>query len=169
MNLDWINLDEDENVLWQGQPRMKSILPALIIGAFMTPLFGIGLLIIISSYFHIKNTSFVVTDEGLYRKQGTFSRSVQKISFDKIQNISFSQGMFGNYFDYGNIDISTAGGSGVEMKFESINNPREVEEKINSHLKKHQGNIDKDESGGSELEELREIKDILKDINSKLQ
>lgn len=168
-NLDWINLDEDEEVLWEGEPRMKSIIPAVVIGAPLS-LVGIGLLIIIGAYLNIKNTSFVVTNQGLYKKQGVLSRNVQKIGFDKVQNISFSQGIFGNHFDYGNIEISTAGGSGVEMRFNSIDQPREVERIINKHLKK-----EKEKTGTTEkrdqdevVNELKEIKGLLEEINSKL-
>ena len=169
-NLDWINLDADEEVLWDGEPRMKSIIPALAIGIPFS-IFGIGLLIIAGAYLQIKNTSFVVTDQGLYKKQGIMSRSVQKIGFDKVQNISFSQGIFGTQFNYGNIEISTAGGSGVEMQFNSIDNPREVEQIINKHLKKEKESKGTNErrSGDKELvEELREIKSLLKEINGKL-
>jgi uncharacterized membrane protein YdbT with pleckstrin-like domain len=167
--LDWINLDEDEEVLWNGEPRMKSIIPAVLIGIPFS-IVGIGLLIIIGAYLQIKNTSFVVTNQGLYKKQGIMSRSVQKIGFDKVQNISFSQGIFGTQFNYGNIEISTAGGSGVEMRFNSIDNPREVEQIINKHLKKEKESkgTRKDSSGDEVVKELREIKGLLEEINGKL-
>ena len=168
-DLDWINLDADEEVLWQGEPRMKSIIPALIIG-IPTSIFGIGLLIIGGAYLQIKNTSFVVTNQGLYKKQGVLSRNVQKIGFDKVQNISFSQGITGNYFDYGSIEISTAGGSGVEMRFNSIDQPREVEQIINKHLKKEKESTgtSRDRSGDEVVEELKEIKGLLEEINGKI-
>lgn len=169
-DLDWINLDDDEEVLWKGEPRMKSIIPAAIIGIPMIPVLGMGLLIIGGAYLQIKNTSFVVTNQGLYKKQGVLSRNVQKIGFDKVQNISFSQGITGNYFNYGNIEISTAGGSGVEMRFNSIDQPREVEQIINKHLKKEKESTStsREGSGDEVVEELREIKGLLKEINGKL-
>jgi uncharacterized membrane protein YdbT with pleckstrin-like domain len=132
---DWLTLDRNEEVLWEGEPRIQSIVPAIIIGVVTLPFMGIGLLIIGGAWLNIKNTDFVVTSQGIYKKTGVVSRSVQKIGFDKIQNISFSQGVFGNMFDYGNVDISTAGGSGVEMKFNSIENPRNVQELINKRIK----------------------------------
>ncbi|MFB6174530.1 MAG: PH domain-containing protein [Candidatus Nanohalobium sp.] len=165
--LDWINLDEWEEVLWKGSPRMKSIIPAVLIGIPFS-VFGIGLLIIIGAYLQVKNTSFVVTDQGLYKKQGVLSRSVQKIGFDKVQNISFSQGIFGNQFDYGNIEISTAGGSGVEMRFNSINNPQEVEEIINKHLRKGKKSQGSTKVEDTVVKELKEIKGLLEEIKKKI-
>lgn len=173
-SIDWANLDKGEKVLWKGQPRMKSILPAVVIGIPFSVV-GIGLLIIAGAYLNVTNTSFVVTNQGLYKKTGILSRNVQKIGFDKVQNISFSQGIFGSQFDYGNIEISTAGGQGVEMRFNSINNPREVENIINQRLDHSSG---QDQSSGSQrskannqqvVKELREIKKVLKDMNRKMQ
>lgn len=169
-SIDWANLDESEDILWKGRPRMKSILPALVVGIPLSVV-GIGLLIIIGAYLHIKNTSFLVTNQGLYKKTGVLSRSVQKIGFDKVQNISFSQGIFGSQFDYGSIEVSTAGGQGVEMRFNSINNPREVENIITKNLDRSSESSSErtaQRSNDQVVEELQEIKEVLKSIDQKL-
>lgn len=169
MELSWINLEEDEEILWQGSPRLKSIIPALVAGIPMIAAFGLGLLVIAGAYLNVKNTSFVVTDQGLYRKKGVLSRNVQKIGFGKVQNISFSQGVLGNYLNYGNIDISTAGGSGVEMRFNSIDNPREVEQIINRKLKDEKQEDSVQDRGSDQVEkELVKIRKLLEEINQKL-
>ena len=85
---EWLTLDEGEEILWSGEPRLKSIIPAVIFGIPFIAAAGIGVLIILGAYYNVKNTDYVVTDEGLYVKKGILSRSVQKIGFDKVQNIS---------------------------------------------------------------------------------
>lgn len=172
-SIEWANLDENERVLWQGRPRLKSILPVVIISIPFV-FVGIGVLMILGAYLNVVNTSFVVTNQGLYKKTGIMSRSVQKIGFDKVQNISFSQGIFGNYFDFGSIEISTAGGQGVEMRFNSINDPRKVEDIVNQRLDHSSGQSQSQQSGNQVsneqvVKELREIKQVLKDMNSKMR
>jgi uncharacterized membrane protein YdbT with pleckstrin-like domain len=159
---DWLSLDSEEEIQWKGQPRVKSVIPAVIVGLPLS-IFGVGLLIIIGAYLSVKNTYYVVSSNGVYRKKGVLSRDVQKIGFDKIQNISFSQGLFGNYFGYGNVEISTAGGQGVEMRFRSIREPKKVQDLINKRIK-----TGGSENEASEDEVLQEILEELKDINSKL-
>lgn len=163
---DWLSLDSGEEIVWQGQPRIKSIIPAVIIG-LPTAVLGIGVFIILGAYYSVKNTDYVVTGEGLYVKKGILSRSVQKIGFDKVQNISFSQGILGNYFGYGSIEISTAGGSGVEMRFRSIQEPKEVQQKINNLMKRTQ-TTQEDKVGRSEKDVLEEILSEVKDLNEKI-
>ena len=159
---DWISLEEGENVEWTGKPRIVSIIPAIFLGIMLLPLAGIGIVVMIAAYLQIKNTDFVVTNRGIYRKTGVLSRSVQKIGFEKIQNISFSQGVLGNYFGYGDVDISTAGGSGIEMSFNSIENPKEIQELINRRI-----HSEKDETRTKRelmveiLDEVRKIREAL--------
>ena len=165
-SFDWLTLDSDEQVVWKGQPRIKSIIPAMIVGIPMIAVMGLGLLVIAGAYLSVKNTEYVVTDDSLYVKKGVLSRSVQKIGFDKVQNISFSQGVLGNHFGYGNIEISTAGGQGVEMRFRSIENPKQVQEKINGLMKKEQSDTVKGEKSQKEI--MKEILSEVKEINEKL-
>ena len=161
---DWLSLDEDEQVLWDGEPLMKSIYPALAVGIPLSVAL-IGIPIIIGAYLNIKNTDFVVTTEGLYKKTGVLSRSVQKIGFGKVQNISFSQGFFGTQFGYGNIEVSTAGGSGVEMRFRSIEDPKQVQELINKHIKKDkEGSSDSVSENDILMEILKELRETRKSV-----
>lgn len=165
---DWLSLDDNEEVLWSGEPLMKSIYPAIAVGVPLIPVLGLGFLVMIGAYLNIKNTDFVVTQEGLYKKTGVLSRSVQKIGFEKVQNISFSQGVFGNYFGYGNVEISTAGGSGIEMRFNSIEDPKKIQQLINKRIK-HGKKEDSDQIGSSDIKLLQEILGELKEINQKLE
>lgn len=164
MDLDWLTLEDNEEVKWKGQPRIKSILPAVIFGLPLS-IFGIGLLIIVGAYLNVKNTFYVVTTDGIYVKKGILSRNVKKIGYGKIQNISFSQGIFGNYFDYGNVNISTAGSEGVEMRLRSIIEPKKVQEMINRNIAgKEKGKSEE----ASQKELLQDILTQLEEINSKL-
>lgn len=166
----WVSLDEDEEIIWSGEPRMHSILPAIFVGVPMIALFGVGLLVIAAAYLNIKNTDFVVTNQGLYKKTGVLSRSVQKIGFDKVQNISFSQSALGNYFGYGNVEISTAGGSGIEMRFQAIEDPKEVQELINRQIKDGGGVKQKSKDVMQRmLEELKKTREAVETIRDRME
>jgi uncharacterized membrane protein YdbT with pleckstrin-like domain len=167
MELEWLNIDGDEKVQWSGSPRIQSIIPAVVIGIPFSVV-GIGILIIAGAYLNVKNTEFVVTNHAVYRKSGILSRSVKKIDLGKIQNISYSQDALGNYFGYGNVEISTAGGSGVEMSFRSIEEPQKVQELI-GQLSKEPSEAEESHDGPSEreilLKMLEELQEIRKDLD----
>ena len=164
---DWLTLDQDEEIVWSGKPHESSLIPALIIGLPLA-LVLVGLFIIAGAYLHRENTQYVVTTDGLYKKTGILSRDVQRIDFGKVQNTSYSQGFFGSQFGYGNVDISTAGGSGIEMQFQSVPEPREVQELINKRVKASRGKS-ATESGETKRDVLDEILIELKEIRSTLE
>ncbi|WP_257298844.1 PH domain-containing protein [Haloarchaeobius sp. FL176] len=139
---DWLSLDDDEEIVWSGNPHPMSIVPALVFGIPLVILL-VGIFVIVAAYLWRENTDYVVTTDGVYTKSGVFSRDVQRVDFDKVQNISFSQGVVGNYFGYGKVDISTAGGSGVEMQFQSVADPKSVQERINRLIKENRRGSDR--------------------------
>lgn len=133
LDLDWLSLEPDEDIRWASTPHKYSIVPALLIGIPLSFVL-IGIPLIVASYLQYTNTNYVVTNKGLYSKRGILSRDVQQIGFDKVQNISYSQSAIGSSLGYGSVDVSTAGGSGVELQFRSIPNPAAVQELISKEI-----------------------------------
>lgn len=165
--LDWLTLDADESVVWAGKPHESSLIPALVVGVPLS-LVLVGLLVIAGAYLNRENTQYVVTTDALYRKSGVLSRDVQRIDFGKVQNTSYSQGFFGSRFGYGNVDVSTAGGSGVEMRFQSVPDPRAVQERINERVKAARGErAREDEETAADV--LDDVRDELRAIRRALE
>ena len=131
---DWISLDDDEEVVWADTPHESSLVPALVVGVPLAIVL-VGIPIIVAAYLHRENTAYVVTNRALYRKSGIISRNVQRVDLGKVQNTTYSQGFFGQRFGYGTVEVSTAGGSGVELTFDSISDPKRVQELINTQTK----------------------------------
>jgi len=138
IDLDWLTLEDDESIMWASTPHKYSVVPAFIVGIPLLIVL-IGLPILAAAYLQYRNTNYVVTNRGLYSKRGILSRDVQQIGFDKVQNISYSQSALGSSFGYGSVDVSTAGGSGVELQFRSIPDPASVQELIAREVDRRQG------------------------------
>ncbi|WP_276271362.1 PH domain-containing protein [Haloarcula litorea] len=158
---DWLALDDDEEVVWSGQPATESLYGAYLVGVPLILLLGLGLVIVVSAYLRQSNTDYVITTKGVYKKTGVFSRAVTEIEFDKIQNTSFSAGAVGRYFGYGDVMISTAGGSGVEMTLDGVADPQSVQKRLSRRVTAAQG-----ESTG---EGERSTDDVLADILGELR
>ncbi|WP_435195269.1 PH domain-containing protein [Natronomonas sp. EA1] len=155
---DWLTLDQGEEIVWSGNPHPVSLVPALAIGIPLSIVL-IGLFIILSAYLYRENTDYVVTTEALYMKTGILSRDVKRVSYDKVQNTSYSQGFLGTRYGYGTIDISTAGGAGIELQFTNVPDPKEVQERINKRVKTERPETEGKAAVLDEvLEELRAIR-----------
>ena len=165
---DWLTLDADEEILWEGKPATETLYGAVLVGVPLVLLFGLGLLIIASAYLIRENTDYVITSKSVYKKTGIFSRSVSEVEYEKVQNTSFSVGVVGRYFGYGNVDISTAGGSGVEMSLRGVSSPQDVQKRLSRRVKDVQGSAGGDETAKPDvldeiLTELRAIRVAVED------
>ena len=167
LELDWLTLEDGESIQWASTPHRYSVVPAFGIGIPLS-LVLVGIPILVGSYLQYTNTNYVVTNRGLYSKRGILSRDVQQIGFDKVQNISYSQSVLGSSFGYGSVNVSTAGGSGVELKFRSIPDPASVQELIAREVDDRE-QADAGEGDGADdvlneiLHELRAIRQELAD------
>jgi uncharacterized membrane protein YdbT with pleckstrin-like domain len=131
---DWLTLDDGETVVWADTPHQYSLVPAFVVGIPLSFLL-VGIPILVAAYLQYKNTNYVVTTAALYRKTGVLSRSVQRIEFDKVQDTSYRQTFLGAEFGYGTVDVSTAGGTGVEMSFDSVADPQALQRRINERIR----------------------------------
>ena len=129
---EWLSLDADEQIEWIGEPVPISIVGTAVLGLVLTVVL-IGFLILLTlplAWLSIKNTDYVVTNKSLYVKKGVLGTNIESVGLDKIQNTEYSQSFWGKQFDYGSIEISTAGSSGAEISFQNIENASDVRETI---------------------------------------
>lgn len=166
--LDWLTLSEGERVVWSDVPHKSSLVPALVVGIPLSFLL-VGLFIIAAAYLQRENTQYVVTTDALYTKTGVLSRDVQRIDFGKVQNTSYSQGVFGSWLGYGTVEISTAGGSGIEMAFNSVPDPRAVQERINERLRDERAEKSAEDADETPEAVLDDIRNELRAIRAALE
>jgi uncharacterized membrane protein YdbT with pleckstrin-like domain len=157
---DWLALDDDETVVWSDTPHRMALVPAMVVGLPLS-LVLIGIPLVVGAYLSHSNTNYVVTTAALYRKTGVLSRSVQRIEFDKVQDTSYRQSFLGGQFGYGTVDVSTAGGTGVEMSFGNVEDPQALQRRINERIGSDRGDdADRDKAAVLDdiLAELRAIR-----------
>ncbi|UIO99208.1 PH domain-containing protein [Halobaculum sp. CBA1158] len=150
---DWLSLDPEEEVVWTGNPHSMSLVPAFVVGIPLS-LVLVGLFVIASAYLSRENTEYVITTEALYKKRGVLSRDVKRVGFEKVQDTSYTQDFFGTQFGYGTVEISTAGGSGVELSFDNVEEPKRIQELVNERIRARDGRGSREESKGDVLDEI---------------
>ena len=129
---EWLELDSDEEIVWSGEPELLGYAWLFVVGILTIPLFGIGLLVIASAYLDLKNTAYVITTDSVFKKTGVLSRKVVDIGHENIQDTGYTQRIVGRYFGFGTVQISTAGGSGVEMSLAHVPEPLAVQSQLDT-------------------------------------
>lgn len=169
-DLDWLSLEDGEELVWASGPDRRTLVPTFIVGIPLSIIL-VGIAIIVGEYLRVTNTHYVVTDQALYKKTGVFSRDVKRIEHGKIQDISYTQSAVGNYFGYGTVEVSTAGGSGVELSFKSVPDPRAVQRRISELVDRDRPGTDDgqptDDVLAEILAELRAIREAVEEGDSR--
>ena len=154
---DWAPATADETVAWQGQPRERvvhlgvaaGVAVALVVlaGAYLTASNGavpatlaaaVGVPLALLAFAVPAGgawlwrwaTRYVLTDAALYHRTGVLSLTVTELRLGKIQNTSYSQGLFGTVFDHGTVTVDTAGSQGAELTLRQLDGPKAVHQRI---------------------------------------
>jgi uncharacterized membrane protein YdbT with pleckstrin-like domain len=188
---DWAPADADETVLWEGQPRPGTIIPAagfgVIAGIFVggtaaviSRLFVTSSLLLATvsvlsgglvagvliwvAWLWRQSNRYLLTDTTLYHRSGVFQLTVVELPVAKIQNTSYTQSVLGTIFDHGTVTIDTAGSSGAELTLRGLNGPQAVQQQI---ARATPASIDNDELPGTVQQwsavhaEVRQLREAL--------
>jgi uncharacterized membrane protein YdbT with pleckstrin-like domain len=144
---DWLRLTDDEELLWQSQPRIFEaalsvgigllVVAGGIVGAILeTILFAglcpVGALIAVWSVLSNRRAWYVVTTRGLYARTGVLGRQVRSVEHDRVQNSQYRQSVTGTVFGHGSVEIEVAGGP--DITFDGIYDPDEIQAVIRQQV-----------------------------------
>ena len=108
----------------------------------------------------------------MYLKEGWLSVSRKRIPLDKVQETSYSQSVVERQFRCGTVQISTAGYSGNDLVFSSIENAKQVQENISALTDGETQQSNSRDTTVSEsqdvAEELRKTREELQELAEKL-
>lgn len=178
-------LDPGETVQWSDHPRLMGILRdavlgvvlvAIGIGSLVAPnvlgtvvpawvvrwsivLVPVGIALPVWATLARTHTLFVISDRALYVERGVFGRRVDRLTLDRVQNSSYSQGIRGTLFGYGTVSIDMAGIETI-LRFHDIEDPRDVSARINQHTSPNDdipGTVDQWKAVLSEVRALRSM------------
>ncbi|MEY4562843.1 MAG: hypothetical protein RLZZ618_2120 [Pseudomonadota bacterium] len=102
-------LVQGERVLHIGHISLWSIAGFISLGVLLTPLFGVGLILLISAYVKYKTTELAITNRRVIAKFGFIRRRTVEININKVESIQVDQGIMGRVFDFGTLVIAGAG------------------------------------------------------------
>lgn len=125
------DVESGEEIIWTAQPHYASKMGAITTAIFLIPVMGIGLFMLPGIYLNLNYTTYALTDKALYKKTGWLSNKVKRVPLERIQNTEYSRSWIERQFEFGTVEVSSAGGSGTELSFKAVPKPKEIQQKIN--------------------------------------
>ncbi|WP_254764268.1 PH domain-containing protein [Natrinema marinum] len=151
---EWLPLEDDEEIRWQGGPRVQTVLPsaAFAVAGTIALLAAVGLEFLpavavlgvplavapaLWQYARVSKTAFVVTDAVAATRHGVLGRTVRTVSLERIQNTTVEQDPIGRFVGYGTVTIETAGGT--EIAFWNVEEPAAIRDRLEAERERLSG------------------------------
>ncbi|QDU45733.1 Bacterial membrane flanked domain protein [Symmachiella dynata] len=125
--------DNVEDVLYEEHPAMFRNRPVyFVFCCLLIAAFGIGLVMLLIWYFQSIGTTLIITEERTTLRRGVFSKYTNEVTHDNVRNVQIAQTFLQRIMGVGNVGISSAGQSGVEIFVRGIPDPERVREIIHN-------------------------------------
>ena len=103
-------LIDGEQLIYQARLSIWSQASLVLIGIVLTPLFGVGLLLLLWAWIVCRTTELAITNKRIISKSGLVRRSIMELRLDKIESIKVDQSIVGRLLNFGSITIAGTGG-----------------------------------------------------------
>ena len=122
-----------ERTLYEAHPAMFRGHPFLfILCCALILVFGLGLLIFLIWWLQCLGTTLTITDTRTTLRRGILSKYTNEVLHKHVRNVQVYQSLFQRILGTGNVGISSAGQSKIEIQVSGIPNPEDVRAIITS-------------------------------------
>ncbi|HXA42565.1 MAG TPA: PH domain-containing protein [Candidatus Solibacter sp.] len=80
-----------------------------------------------------RSVTYTITDQRILLRRGVLGKFSRSIGMSRVQDVSTSQSLFGRMFDYGNVEIESAGKDGAEILI-YVPDPQHFRDVLFEHL-----------------------------------
>ncbi len=116
-------IGKDEKVEYEAKVSILSLVPFLLLGLILLPVFGLGLLFWIAAFLEYKSTELAITNKKIIAKFGFIRRNTIELLLPKIESVQVNQSILGRMLNYG--DVIASGAGNPQAPVPHIDNPIE--------------------------------------------
>lgn len=114
-------LISEEQVVYEAWVSKWCLLPHIVLGLLLLPVFGVGLVFWARAAIIYWTTELAVTNKRVIAKTGLIRRNTIEMFLSKVESVHVEQSVLGRIFDFGTVMIS---GTGVHnAPFRGISQP----------------------------------------------
>ncbi len=102
-------IGKDEKVEYEAKVSILSLIPLLLLGLILLPVYGLGLLFWVAAFIQYKSTELAITNKKIIAKFGFIRRNTIELLLPKVESIQVNQSILGRMLNYGSVVASGAG------------------------------------------------------------
>jgi len=141
-----VSAQSPERILWTERPSFWNWWPRLLIGDLSLALIGalwwtgqsrwiapaaaLAAVAYLSAAAARWGVRYTLSDQRVIARTGLLSKRVDEVEISDIRNIVLEQSFFDRLCGIGSVGIASAGGDGIEVRFEGIKNADALKERV---------------------------------------
>jgi len=102
-------IGSSEQVEYEAKVSVWSLLPLILFGLVLLPLYGLGLIFWMIAILRYITTELAITNKKIIAKFGFIKRDTIEMLLPKIESIQINQSILGRMLDYGSVIVAGAG------------------------------------------------------------
>lgn len=139
-----MDLHPGEQIVYEGHPTWRALLAFYLGGLVGTAVIAVivalaasvatgivcfvvlAALVLVVGFARRIATTYMVSNQRLYIRQGILSKRVQQTRIDRVQNVNTDQSVLARVMRFGTVDFDTAGTDDSDFRFVGIAGPDRV-------------------------------------------
>jgi uncharacterized membrane protein YdbT with pleckstrin-like domain len=139
-----VDLHPGEEIVYEGHPTWRALLAfylggllaaaaiAVIVALVASVATGVVCLVVLAALVLVVGfvrrigTTYMVSNQRLYIRQGILAKRVQQTRIDRVQNVNTDQSVLERVMRFGTVDFDTAGTDDSDFRFVGIASPDRV-------------------------------------------
>ena len=119
-----------ESMEWEGKPSWLNYPAEWVLVILFLPAMGLGLLLIVLVAIKRSCSEYKITSQRVVSKTGVLNSRRAEVEVGDIRNLNVTQNLWQRLCGIGTVEISSAGGGGIEVAFAGVADPEGVKERI---------------------------------------
>ena len=128
-------MSKEQNI-WEGSPSHWINFKVYILGIFLIPLFGIGLLIILWEYLTIRTWKFTVTSQRIIVEKGVLSKTTNELELFRVKDFRLDQPFILRLVGLSNIVLITSDRTNKYVVIKGVKDGKSLIEEIRTLVDK---------------------------------
>ena len=125
--------NEEEFIVAKLHQNWIAYSKPLFLGIVLTPVFGLGLIILLKTFIQRKAKKYIITNKKIVLENGILSKVRDIIPMQNIRTIRVKQSALDRILNHGTVILSVPGGAKDGVPIARISKPDQLIETINSY------------------------------------
>ena len=120
----------EESPISEWKPAYRARLGLLVWGVVLTPVVGIGLILLLRAWYLVASTRYRLTTQRLFAQTGLIAKNLEEVELFRVKDVTLSQGVLDRMLGTGRVTVLSTDDTAPRLELAGIRDPLAAKEAI---------------------------------------